>query len=101
MNTAQTIFSQLGGNRFAVMTGAKNLMSHGDAGLSFQLQRTPHYTRDGINYAKITLNELDLYDMEFGRIHGLKYTVKRTLSGVYAEDLCRIFSDVTGLDTHL
>lgn len=101
MNTAQTIFSQLGGNRFAIMTGARHMMAHGEDGLSFQLPRTPHYTRDGINYVKISLNDLDLYNMEFGRIHGLKYTVKRNISGVYAEDLQRLFTDVTGLDTRI
>ena len=45
MTTAQTIFSQLGGNRFALMTGAKGFLSAPDA-LHFKLPS--NFAKDGI-----------------------------------------------------
>ena len=40
---------------------------------------------------------MDTYSLEFGKIHGMNYRVIETLSGVYAEDLKRIFEAETGL----
>jgi len=95
-NVAKTILQQLGGRRFIVMTGAKNMTDHGKA-LSFRIPKG----KGGINYVKITLTGRDDYDMEFGRIHALKYTVKKTLSGVYFDQLQPIFTEYTGLYTSL
>lgn len=94
---AQTVAAQLGGtNRLAIMTGAKNFLAH-EAGLSFQLPRKAHWAKDGINYIKVTLNALDLYNVEFGKIRGYDYRVIDTDENVYAEDLKRFISDRTGL----
>lgn len=95
MQVAKTIQKQLGGKRFSVMTGAKNYVGGKDY-LSFKFPRSK-----GVNYLKITLNGMDLYDLEFGYIHGMKYAVKKSVTGVYAEDLQKIFTEVTGLYTSL
>lgn len=63
---AQTIYEQLGGNRFVTMTGARNLVTTG-SGLSFRLPKC----LNGINCVKIELNALDLYDIKFIRIRGM------------------------------
>ncbi len=102
---AKTILSQLGGNKFTTMTGAKNLLSlsDGSGGLSFKLPNK--FAKNGINYVKIILNSNDLYDIEFGKIimkkYDYKYDVIKSVNDVYADQLQEIFTDVTGLDTHL
>jgi len=95
---ADTILQQLGGRKFTLMTGAKNLTGHANA-LSFKLPS--RFAKDGINYVKITLNPSDTYIMEFGKI--VKHTYKEliTSTGVYCDQMQTVFTDITGLDTHL
>ena len=100
MSVAQTILQQLGGNKFLVMTGAKNLVNHSkENALSFKLPSK--FATDGINYVKITLQPNDTYTMEFGKVWGVKYKVIHTVEGVYCDMLQTIFTDKTGLDTSL
>ena len=63
MSVARTILSQLGGNKFAAMTGAKNFVDCGDA-LSMRIGRN----KTSSNYLKITLNMMELYDVRFSRV---------------------------------
>ena len=95
---AQTILHQLGGSRFQLMTGAKNFLNLKN-GLSFRIPST--MTKQKINYVKIELNGLDLYDLEFGRIWKLDYKIVKTLENIDSAQLQRVFTQVTGLDTHL
>jgi hypothetical protein len=44
---------------------------------------------------------MDLYDLEFIRIRGMKQAVKHIISDIYAEELQGAFTMATGLDTHL
>lgn len=97
LQVANTILDQLGGRRFIAMTGARNLLGSANS-LSFKLPSG--FALHGINYVKITLNESDLYDVEFGTIRGRNYK-KSSDYVLYAEDLQRIFREETGLDTHL
>ncbi len=69
METAKTILAQLGGNKFLAMTGA-NTLGWSKDGLSFKLPTKSEYTKNGINYIRVRLNSLDLYDVEYGRIYG-------------------------------
>ncbi len=96
---ADTILEQLGGRRFTMMTGAKNLLSHEDGSLSFRLPN--RFANDGINYVKVTLDWTDTYRVEFGRVWGLTYKVIRETSGVYADGLQDAFRNATGLETKL
>lgn len=105
-----TIYNQLGGSRFAAMTGYKNGLSIPN-GLLFLLPS--RFAKDGINKVRITLNGRDLYDMEFIKVgpqpsfKGLmagkeqKITVVATRSDVFCDQLQSVFTSITGLDTHL
>ena len=95
---ASTILEQLGGYKFITMTGAKNLLDHGDA-LSFKMPS--RFANKGINYVKITLDPRDTYIIFFGKI--AKYEMKEiaTWTDVYADGLQGAFSRETGLNTHL
>ena len=97
---AQTILQQLGGHRFVVMTGAKNLSDTGN-GLSFRLPGSGGFTKNGINYVKITLDPSDTYSMEFGKIRGTTYKIIHSTNDIYEEQLQEIFQRETGLSTHL
>lgn len=102
-NTAQQILNQLGGNRFVAMTGAKNLINHGNA-LSFKLPNGLSEVdgkKTGINSVKITLNENDLYDVSFDRIYGVKFTNKAKADGIYCDMLVDTFTETTGLAVSL
>jgi len=97
---ANTIYAQLGGNRFSAMTGAKNLMSDG-AALSFKL---PRGAKDGINYVKIALDASDTYTVTFskiGRAPAFKAETVATVEMVYADSLRTLFTARTGLYTSL
>lgn len=103
---AATILQQLGGAKFKVMTGASKFAflsaKAGGApygGLTFSLPSS--FAKGGINRVTIRLNSMDTYDLEFGRIRGVNYTVQSTAEGVYVENLQEVFTDRTGLDTSL
>lgn len=100
MSVAKIILEQLGGNKFAVMTGAKDF-APGTNDLSFSLPSTPHFVRSGINRVKITLNGSDTYDIEFARARGLKYMVVENHYDIYNDSLRSVFTKVTGLETSL
>lgn len=94
-NVAQIIQQQLGGKAL-YMLGAKNLLAGRDY-LSFRIGRNSK----GVNYIKITLNDKDLYDVEFGSIRGTKYTVKKEVKDVYVGELHEIIERYTGMYTSL
>lgn len=103
MSVAQTILAQLGGNRFVAMTGAKNLTSDRNC-LIFRLPRQRGFVKDGINAVRVTLEPSDTYTMTFFRQMGAPTHAVRTVreyTDVYAEDMRRLFTEATGLDTHL
>lgn len=99
---ANTILDQLGGRRFAMMTGAKNFTAlKNDSGLQFQLPGGGGFTKNGINVVKITLTPEDLYDVEYAKIRKGSYSVVHKSEGIYAEDLTDDFVENTGLHTRL
>ena len=97
MSVATTILNQLGGNKFRVMTGAKNFMEHGNA-LSMRIGRNSSNS----NYLKITLNDSDLYDVRFSKVTkmGEEKSV-REFNDVYNDMLVEIFESHTGMYTSL
>ena len=94
MTVAQTIADQIGGKAL-YMLGAKNLIDHGDA-LSLRVRGSRT-----VNYIKVTLTPADLYDVEFGKVHGTSYKVKATEEGIYADMLHDSIERNTGLYTSL
>lgn len=100
IEVANTILSQLGGRRFTTMTGANSLTAINEqcGGLSFRL---PRMNGVKVNYVKIVLNGLDLYEVTFGRIYNNKFSVISEHKDVYCDELENLFEKQTGLYTHL
>ena len=97
-----TIYQQLGGHRFSIMTGARDFMTSGPATLVFGLPSS--ITRDRIRRVAITLDPDDTYSMRFFRRDkgtGLPTKLVYETQGVYNDMLASVFTRHTGLDTHL
>lgn len=102
IEVSTTIISQLGGNKFKVMTGAKefgySVQANGNINLTFRIGKNSMK----VSHVSITLNGRDLYDVEF-----LKVSIKsgrivlNSFEDVYAEDLQDMFVQNTGLLTRL
>ena len=95
MQVANTILQQLGGGRFIAMTGAR-LFCGDNTSLQFSIP-----TAKGINKVRIVLDPSDTYTVEFYNLRGTKITKKAAVNDIYAEDLCDVFEDHTGLYTSL
>jgi len=98
MTVAKTILAQLGGNKFIAMTGAKDFVGGAN---SLQFSISSRLTKNKSNKVRIVLDPSDTYTMTFYKIRGIDFKEVDSVSDVYAEDLQRIFTAKTGLDTHL
>ena len=112
MTVAQTILEQLGGNKFVVMTGAKNFVADGNT-----LRMTLPKNMSKANRLYITLDADDTYTMRFFKFTPSKLKVDhkkgiaefteektkevKTYKGVYFDMLQELFTEVTGMYTHL
>ena len=94
---AKTLLRQLGGNKFIMMTGAKQ-MSIGKDGLTMKIGRNSK----SITHVAIDLDRgKDLYTMKFIRVRkGIPKVVKK-YDSIYADNLNNIFEKETGLYTRL
>ena len=97
MTVAKTILEQLGGNKFAMMTGAKNFGARDDS-LSMRIGRNSSNS----NYLKITLNSMDTYDMKFCKLTR-KFEEKSVTEyhNIYNDMLTDQFTAHTGMYTSL
>ena len=97
MSVAKTILEQLGGNKFRMMTGAKNFMGFTE-GLVMKIGRNSSNS----NYLKITLNSMDLYDMEFAKVSrmGEKKSITE-YNNIYNDSMVEVFEKHTGMYTKL
>ena len=94
---ATEILNQLGGNKFLVMTGSKNLIAY-ENGIRMNLTRNKVKAK----WLKITLNGKDLYDMDFFTADkNFNITSKANYQDVYFDQLQSIFTKTTGLYTSL
>ena len=91
---AQTILSQLGGNKFLAMTGARHMIG-GENSLTFQIAGR------GCNRARITLDGSDTYTVETFAIRSLKCNRKACETDIYDDGLRGSFERLTGLYTSL
>lgn len=108
MNVAETILCQLGGGRFVAMTGAYNLCSHEDT-LSMSLPRN----KSRANQLHIQYTPNDFYTMKFIYYRPPRLVKKSLIllpeelayiavyEGLYCDQLCDLFTEVTGLYTSL
>ena len=96
-NAVETL-NQLGGNRFIAMTGAKDFVrDDAHQSITFRIGRNAK----SVNVVKITLNSMDTYDMEFLMVRGADTFVRSKATGVYNDQLQDVFTEHTGLYTHL
>ena len=97
MTVAKTILEQLGGNKFRMMTGAKNFGAR-DNSLSMRIGRNSSNS----NYLKITLNMMDTYDMKFCKLTR-KFEEKSVTEyhNVYNDLMRGTFTAHTGMYTSL
>lgn len=96
MSIAETIFAQMGGNRFVAMTGARDFVADVDS-LTFRLRRNAK----GINCVRVTLQPSDTYRMEFVRVGKQDLKVVVMHDDIYSDQLCACFEAETGLYTSL
>ena len=97
LKVAETILEQLGGNKFRMMTGAKNLAGD-ETSLSMRIGRNSSNS----NYLKITLNSMDTYDMTFAKL--TKMGELKSVSeykNVYNDLMRGTFTAHTGMYTSL
>lgn len=112
--TAETIFQQLGGNKFTVMTGAKHFRPLNEYGGA--LYFTIGKNASKANRVKVTLMYDDTYTITFYKHTPYSFkikadgTFKETFEsnnviaerhGVYFDMLQDVFTEVTGLHTHI
>lgn len=93
--TAATILNQLGGNRFIAFTGAKNF-GVSETGMHFMIPR-----HNNINAVSIALTVLDTYRVEFKKVDRKGLKIISTFDNVYFDQLQNLFTQQTGLYTHL
>ena len=94
---ANTIYRQLGGNKFRVMTGAKNLTSH-EFALSMRIGRN----KTNANFMIVELNGNDLYDETFAKVTKMgEMKSVREYNDVYNDMLVSLFESHTGMYTTL
>ena len=97
LQIAKTILSQLGGNRFVAMTGAKSF-GYDSKGSVVSLQFRIGRNAKQVNTVRINyIRGKDLYEMNFYK--GTKLLKK--VSNVYADQLKKIFTKHTGMYTSL
>jgi len=97
MQVAQTILQQLGGKMFTLMTGSNNFVASQN-GIRMNLKGNKAKAK----WLKITLNEMDTYDMMFfSADKELNIIVKCEYKGIYCDRLQSVFTKATGLYTRL
>lgn len=92
---AQTILEQLGGKRFLLMTGAREMVGD-DRSLSFRLPQG--FAQNDIVRVQIELTPADLYNVTFWDHKG---RIVRALTEMYWDGLQEAFTRATGLYTRL
>ncbi len=106
MTVAQTIYQQLGGGRFAVMTGSKNFLADGNT-----LRMALAKNGSKANRLWITLDADDTYTMRFFKYTAPRFNYKtatftdekitevKEYKCVYCDMLQDLFTEVTKLYT--
>ena len=94
---ANEILAQMGGtSKLAAMTGAKNFIAI-ENGVRFRIGRNSA----GINTVTVKLNDMDLYDIEYGRVRTVKhlptYKVLAKSESIYNDMLKADFEANTGM----
>lgn len=95
---ANIILSQLGGNRFIAMTGAKQMVAIPNG---LQVKFPARFAAKGINCLQVVLLPSDTYLMRFLNVKPMNVKTVSEFSDVYCDQLQNIFTSETLLNTHL
>ena len=95
-SVTDTIIEQLGGARFAAMTGATFVVSETDQYVNVKFKGSAK-----ANWMQVKLEADDTYTVTFMTARGLNIKGGATYDMVYSSDLQRLFTNVTGLYTRL
>lgn len=98
MNIAEVIRQQIGGHRFAIMTGARDFIAT-ETGLQFKLPNRA--AKNKANLVSIALEDDDTYTVTFMRYRGLNVRDISKHHFIYWDDLQSLFTRETGLYTTL
>ena len=93
---AKTIVSQLGGPGKLRATVGVTRFTVFESGVGFRFKGSRK-----MNYCRINLNGLDLYDVEFHHVGKFDSAVVESLENVYSDQLVELFEKTTGLYIHL
>lgn len=94
LEVANEILRQIGGSgRLSAMIGAHSFVG-GENSLSFQFKAR---AKNSIKAVRITLNAMDLYDVEFIKIRAGKVSVFKTSEGIYNDNLKSAIENNLGL----
>ena len=98
MNVPEIIFQQLGGQRFAAITGSRKFTGYID-GLTMTLTRN----KSGANRLAIVLTPNDTSTMHFFKCSRTSDTITdiKVFDEVYCDELQDLFEQVTGFDLSL
>ena len=97
MQAAQTIISQLGGDRFCAMTGAAQFVTSGNM-LQFKIGRG---AKNKATNVRVTTEASDTYAVEFVSIRGFSVKTISTHKMVHADQLRGVFTQQTGMEAGL
>lgn len=95
-SVTDTIIEQLGGARFAVMTGATFVVSENNKYVGVKFKGCAK-----ANMMHVKLQANDTYTVTLIKARGLNFKIVAEYDMVYASDLQRLFTNVTGLYTRL
>ncbi len=96
----KTIFEQLGGRKFILMTGARLSYGVNDINQPYLrcLLADDLEVKHKINCFEVTYDYgQDLYIMTFAQLYGKNYRLIKQIDDVYAEDLIPLFENETGV----
>lgn len=93
---ADITLAQLGGHRFTVMTGARDLF-HSDGGRTLQFKLPRGSAKNKATFVKVTLNDNDEYTVTFMSYRNLDVKTISEHDHVQASNLRGLFTSQTGL----
>lgn len=97
---ANTIWLQLGSQRFSMMTGTRPVCYGEKDGKVFLLMSVGKNAK-GINLFEVSYNECDdLYEVSFMRKYGDVTNIVANYSGVYCDMLHTLFEQHTGISVN-
>ena len=99
IEVAKTIYAQFGGNHSMAMISGNALAATKEQNGTLRFKHMEGKTSEGkiVNFTKISLNDMDEYDIALLQEQQGLYTEQKVLNGISVENLQRVFEEETGL----